>query len=447
MDANDLEHQARTVSRCIPPELVSRLLAHGHATVVADRAGLGEWFSAQAWARLLAERGCPAEAVEVLTPHAATGRWTAVVALAELLEDWGRVDEAIETVRARTAPGHPNALEYYARLLARHGRAAEPFDLLLPHVGKSSIADALVDVAHVADRDEEAAELLTARVATHRCSDFPWCCNGFDTDTALGLLATIRERQGRVDEAIALLARRRFASSNGHDQLAELLARHDRIDELRAYAAGDGRDAAAERLAQLLEERGDVHGAIAVYRQNSGRAHSTFGLARLLDRHGRGAEAIDTLRAQADAHPGDDWILHILADQYLAQGRPADGLAHLDALATLRNGEEAWDLYRIRLPLLAAHLGVDAAIAQARSHPEGATSYAASDLAQLLTTAGRTEEAVAALRRHESENLDTLAEQLFILGRVEEALALHRHTEPPPPLVPTTRLWADEPSR
>ncbi|MFD5559224.1 hypothetical protein [Kitasatospora griseola] len=172
-----------------------------------------------------------------------------------------------------------------------------------------------------------------------------------------------------------------------------------------------------------------------------------FGLARLLVRHGRGEEAVDTLRARADAHPGDDWALHTLADQYLAQGRPADGLAHLDDLATLRNGEEAWDLYRLRLPLLAAHLGVDAAIAQARSHPEGATSYAASDLAQLLATAGRTEEAVAALRLHEGENLDTLAEQLVVLGRVEEALALHRHTEPPPPLVPTIRLWADEPPR
>ncbi|MFJ1793391.1 tetratricopeptide repeat protein [Kitasatospora griseola] len=444
VDANDLEYRTRTVSRCIPPELVSQLLAHGHATVVADRARHGEWFCAQAWTRLLAERGGRAEAVEILAPYAATGWWTAVVALAELLEDWGRIDEAIETVRARMALGHPNALEYYAHLLARHGRAAEAFDLLLPHIGTSSIADALVGIAHVAGRDEEAVELLTSRIGAHRCSDFPWCCNGFDTNTALGLLATIRERQGSVDEAIALLARRRFTSSNGHDQLAELLARHNRIDELRTYAAGDGRDAAAERLAQLLGERGDVDGAIAVYRQKSGRAHSALGLARLLARHGRGEEALATLRAQVDAHPGDDWILHTLADQYLAQGRPADGLAHLDAFAILRNGEEAWDLYRLRLPLLAAHLGVDAAITQARSHPEGTTSDAASDLAQLLTTAGRTEEAVAALRMHEGENLRTLAEQLVVLGRVEEALALHQHTEPPQPLVPTTHLWADE---
>lgn len=44
------------------------------------------------------------------------------------------------------------------------------------------------------------------------------------------------------------------------------------------------------------------------------------------------------MRVQADARNGDDWILHTLSDLYLNQGRPEDGLVHLDALATARGG-------------------------------------------------------------------------------------------------------------
>ncbi|MFE7532364.1 tetratricopeptide repeat protein [Kitasatospora sp. NPDC057542] len=95
---------------------------------------------------------------------------------------------------------------------------------------------------------------------------------------------------------------------------------------------------AAERLAELLEERGDVEGAVAVYRQASGDPNASYGLAQLLVRHGRGDEAVDVLRAQAEARPGEDWILHTLADLCLDQGRPQDGLAHLDDLKARRGG-------------------------------------------------------------------------------------------------------------
>ncbi|MEU7039273.1 hypothetical protein ABZ958_37300 [Streptomyces sp. NPDC046237] len=49
-------------------------------------AGHGEWFCAQAWARLLGEQGRRAEALEMLAPYLATGWWTATRATAELLE-------------------------------------------------------------------------------------------------------------------------------------------------------------------------------------------------------------------------------------------------------------------------------------------------------------------------------------------------------------------------
>ncbi|MFG2841380.1 hypothetical protein ACGFYE_41145 [Streptomyces zaomyceticus] len=435
MDATDLDHRARTRSGCIPPELVSRLLERGHADVVEQQAGRGEWFCALAWARLLGERDRQGDACEVLAPYLATGWWTAVVAAAELLEGWGRIDEAIEITRVRMEAGHPMALEFYTRLLARHGRAEEAFALLRPHIGELSLAEALVDVAAAAGRYQEAAALLAPR-AEHECSDFPWCCRGLSRDMTTGLLATLLERQGRVDEAITLLHTDRPTTIDHREQLAALLARHGRLDELRAAAADDSWDA-VRRLAGLLEERGDVEGAISAYRQAVESTvhahHSASEPARLLARHGRGDEAIEMLRVQTGLRTGDDRILHVLSDLYLDQGRPHDGLVHLDAVATAHGGEEDWESYRLRLRLIAARDGVDEAIERARSHPEGTTSYAAQYVAELLTGAGRVEEAVVVLEQHAPANSHSLAACLIDLGRVEDALAVLKRRTPRQP--------------
>ncbi|MGW0876607.1 tetratricopeptide repeat protein [Streptomyces sp. NPDC002740] len=449
MDAADLDYRARTQSGCIPPHLVSRLLELGHAEEVEFWASHGEWFCAREWARLLGEQGRRAEALKILAPYLATGWWTATWTTAEWLESWGRADEAIVLTRARMEVGHPLALESYARLLARHGRGDEAFTLLRPHLDDWFLAAALVDVAEGAGRDEEAAALLAARIPDeHRC-DTPWCCRGLDPDTATGLLATIRERQGRIDKAIALLRTRDVTSVNGRDQLADLLARHDRTGELRAYAVTEELGYAAQCLAELLEERDDVEGAIAVYRQAGDssvrQGNMTVQLAHLLVRHSRGDEAIEVMRALADAPGGaEDWFLHVLCTLYTDQGRPEDGLAYLDALKE-RRGEEEWDLFWIRLPLMAACDRVDEAIERAQAHPEGGTSYAARHIAELLAGAGRTEEAVAVLRPHAPSNSHDLAGYLIDLGRIGEAVAVLHQDKPRPPQPSTTAAWSEEP--
>ncbi|MFE7587874.1 hypothetical protein ACFU6K_00630 [Kitasatospora sp. NPDC057512] len=132
------------------------------------------------------------------------------------------------------------------------------------------------------------------------------------------------------------------------------------------------------------------------------------------------------MRAQADARNGDDWILHALAELCLDQGRPEDALAHLDDVAARRGGEEEWDLFRVRLPLIAAGAGVDEALERARAHPEGGTWYAAEHIAKLLAGAGRTEEAVAVLEQHPTSNNSLHAELLIDLGRIEDAVRVLR---------------------
>lgn len=452
VDAADLERQTRTLSGCIPPPLVARLLELGHEQVVEAQAGQGEWFCARAWAQLLGERGWQYSALEVLAPYVATGWWPAAQLQAELLESWARAQEAIALARPYAQDGDRMALDFVGRLLARNDRGGEAFELLRPRVEDWFLAAALVDVAEVAGRDEDAAALLTAWIpADHRC-DTSWCCQGgLDADTALGLLAQIRERQGRTEDAIALLQTRHVTSVNGRDQLAELLARHDRIEELRAYAALDDHGHAAQRLAEVLEERGDVEGAIAVYRQEqvspTRRYNDPVLLAGLLSRHGRGDEAIAVMRALVDSPGGaEDWIVDTLCTLYAEHGRAQEGLAHLDALKARRDGEEEWDYFRMWLPLMADCGLLDEAITQARAHYEGDTGYAAWSLSDLLAEACRTEEAVAVLEQHPTSNSPVLAQRLIDLGRIKDAVrVLQNRPSAEPAADPWARTYSSEP--
>lgn len=407
----------------------------------------GEWFCALEWARLLGSRGRQEEALEVLAPYVATHWWPAARARAELLEGWGRAEEAIALSRPYAEAGDRPALDFFARLLARHGRSGEAFTLLRAGIKDWFLAACLVDVAGTAGMDGEAAALLEARVeaAVPACTD-PDCDKlRMEPSNAVGLLATVRERQGRTEEAIALLHTREITSVNGRDQLADLLAGHDRITELRAYAASEIHGHAVQRLAEVLEERGDLEGAIAALRRfgatPSGMERVAVPLSGLLVRHGRSDEAIEVLRSFTEHHP-EDWLVHTLCALYADHGRSREGLAHLDAIKARRDGEEYWDLFQMRLPLMADCGLLDEAIERTRAHPEGDTWYAAWALSHLLDTAGRTEEADAILAQHPAANSALHAERLIGLGRVQEAVRLLQQ----PPSRPTTPAWDSAPS-
>jgi tetratricopeptide (TPR) repeat protein len=452
VDAADLDYRARTSTGCISSPLVTRLLELGHEREVEFQAGRGEWFCALEWARLLGDRQQYEQALEVLSPYIATGWWPAARARAELLEGWGRAEEAIALCRPYAEAGDRMVLEFFARLLARHGRGAEAFALLRPGIEDWFLAACLVDVAEAEGRDEEVAALLEARIAAAvpACDD-PDCGRlRLEPSNAFPLLAAIRERQGRIEEAIALLRRRDVTSVNGRDALADLLARYDRIEELRAYAACEYHGHAAQSLAEVLEERGDVEGAIAAYRtfgaSPDGMWHVAVPLARLLVRHGRGQEAIDVMRALADRPGGaQDWIVDTLCTLYADHSEARDGLDYLDALKARHGGEEDWDFFRMRLPLMTDCGLLDEAVELARAHPEGDTWYVAWSISDLLAEAGRIEEAVAVLEQHAPSSRSLLAQRLIDLGRIKDAVRALQQPRSKPAVPVWTGTFSTEP--
>ncbi|MFJ6770507.1 hypothetical protein ACIQOV_05940 [Kitasatospora sp. NPDC091257] len=174
------------------------------------------------------------------------------------------------------------------------------------------------------------------------------------------------------------------------------------------------------RLAELLEERGDVEGR----RIPAGQASRPTPAAtwrcdcpNCWRGTGRVEEAIEVMRAQADAPGGaEDWILDTPCTLCADRGRAQDGLDYLDDLK-VRRGEEEWELFRIRLPLMAACDRVDEAVEQARVHSEGDISYSVSSVARMLAGAGRTEEALALLERQSPADRQARTDCLIELGR------------------------------
>ncbi|GAB3839440.1 hypothetical protein ACFPIJ_34880 [Dactylosporangium cerinum] len=435
MDAEDLDYRTRTESGCIPPRFVERLVELGHTDEVERQAGRGEWFCALDRARYLAGQDRQAEALAVLDPFVATGWWTAAESAAALLEGWGRVAEAIALTLPYAEDGKSFAVEWVGRLLARHGRADEAFDLLHPHVREGFVAAALVDACP--HRAEEVAALLVARIEAApvpECQCGRGCVRWRRTEpwNAGALLATIRERQGRVDEAIALLDGMESTAVNDHDLLADLLARHDRFENLRAYAATDILGFGARRLAEVLEGRGDVDGAIAVYRQPAEALICSLHepLARLLMRHGRVEEATAVLREWAGAPGGtEDYVADTLCTHYADLGRPEDGLAFLDALP-MHYSDDDWAFFCIRQSLLTACGRREEAYERARAQVDAGAWHAARTLADLLAEDGRTEEAVAVLEQQGPDLSADLAWHLIGAGRVPEAVALLQRPQP-----------------
>ncbi|GAA0910147.1 tetratricopeptide repeat protein [Virgisporangium aurantiacum] len=398
----------------LPPEVALALVEHGRFQEARLRAEDGDWHCARPLAQALVTRGEVDAGLAVLRPFADHGHWEAVESLAGVLDECGRTDEAIELVRRHLTAGGPYGATRLAALLARQGRTDEVIGLLGPHVADFVYAEALVALTAGTGRDEEVASLLRERIEADRHRAGRWPNLPPNTEA---LLVAVLERQGRIDDAVAVLrARLRSgdASANHVEHLAEILARHGRERELRLLAAEA--DGAAWPLAVWLEEQGRVDQAVEVLRPlaDGGSSNAAAVLAELLTRHGRVDEAVGILRST----PDDECLLTLLCDLLISQGRPDEALAAVDDVAA-RHGD-MWSELRVQRWRVLAQCGrIEEAIAAARDVP-----YLTTELADLLVEAGRPDEAITVLRRaqHDAWSTTQLAKLLIQQGHVSEAI-------------------------
>ncbi|MFC8275763.1 NACHT domain-containing protein [Streptomyces sp. NPDC057271] len=169
--------------------------------------------------------------------------------VSEALDAWtgrlarqGQEDEALPVLRSLTARGDRHAARRLAAQLLAGGHAESAVEIL---TGRAEAGD------------KDATSHLVDLLAEHRLLDELRARSEAGDDQATERLAALLESDGQPSEAVALLRSRGGAGDiAAAGRLADVLARHDRRDELQDMVrAGDRR--AAGHLARLASARGD----------------------------------------------------------------------------------------------------------------------------------------------------------------------------------------------
>ncbi|GAB3839212.1 hypothetical protein GCM10027610_044550 [Dactylosporangium cerinum] len=426
----------------MPHQVAWLLVEGGRLDVLRAEAGEGDWNCGEALAGELARRGEVDAALEIYGAFAPPGRWSlAAEKIIAALETSRGVDETIAFLRPYVAAGDPSAVHRLASLLGRHGRVDEAIELLRPSLDDWWSAETLVQATAGQGRDEDVIAELEALVAaverqpgistacTSTACTSKACTSKACTSNAPECLATVLQRQGRSDEAIALLRRVR---GNHGQHLAELLRDCGRESDLRELVAGGGPDNAAHCLAELLERQNRAAEAVEVLRAvaGSGGTNEAIALTTLLQRHGRVDEAVDVLlaaiRAEAATEVGTTLTLWTML---IEEGRAEEALGHLDEL----EHEFGIDDVRHNRILLLTECGRrEEALDRLRARPEAGHHFDLQAATRLLDELGRADEAIALLRPRATEHFvgGDLAELLLRRGDVDEAMAVLHGREP-----------------
>lgn len=424
MNADELNRRARTYEGWLPRTVVGVLVELGHLDELCLQAAQGDWHCALAAAKVLAagddsdRRDEHDAALELLAPFLATGWWGATEAVAGLLDAWGRTDEAVALVEPFATSGERLAIHRLARLLVRMERHDEAFELLRPRADDWFNAQLLAEVLSGHGRDEEIEALLQDVVA--RTSD----------TVVIGALAAFLERRGRVDEAADLLRRHVFWGGMYHvnhiEQLADLLARHDRVRELRKLAAGQAGDEAAQRLARWYAAKGDPDKALRSLRKfvRNWTPSEAFVAVEILTEQGKIDEALDVVRPMALEEGADPYCAAPLYFGLLAEhGRHDEALAFIDQVA--RGGETPSDLLRMRAAFLRRSGRAEEAVRELKAHPRANHWWVRSITVEELLLLGRADEVVALLTPPQDQSeVVLLAETLIRQGRITEAVEM-----------------------
>ncbi|MEW1551826.1 tetratricopeptide repeat protein [Streptomyces tsukubensis] len=430
MNLDDLQWQISNYGG-VPPRVARLLVERAHLDA-AVRAAVerGEWWCAREAVRVLRARGHYARARSVVEPFAAVGSAWARDLVAEILIEEGQVDEGLELAY----PGDPgrvsdHACRDYAELLVKAGRVDEAISVLAPRLREGWIAGELVKMTKGQGRDEQILALLEPLAAEarynaiHRTGDFSLCF-------VQELLATVLERTGRADEAIRTLGADittdHFKSQSTLTYYARLLARHDRLDELRTLATGDDANTLLDIYADALRDRGRPREAEELVRKFIATTdyigHRAY-LSMVLLKDGRLDDAID-IAAPAF---GDYDCSNLLAPLIqVLEGRPEDLLHLLDhpAARAQENHPEFRSWWR---PTALARLGrYEEAIDLLNQAPPVWWTDPDTMPAHLLNLAGHTDRAIDHLRTLTSiEAREDLGELLIEQGRPDEGLAVY----------------------
>lgn len=427
MNIDDLEWQVQNYGG-LPPRTVELLLEGGHLTLVIRAAAeRGEWFCAEAAVREL----CKAEEFEqawaVMEPFVAIGWRPAVWASAEILLQWGRVDEALALVRPdETGLESGDVCRDFAELLTKAGRVDEAINILEPHIDESWLLSALVAMTDGQARDQRVLELIAPRADGARRAreerrwDLPY-------SNAPELQARVLERAGQADEAIRLLGEDvttdRYFGQDTVTLYAELLARHGRIEELRALSTGAHANVTLAYYTKALENLGEAPKAEAVLRefiQATDQPDHRWTLIDLLHRQGRTDEALEV--GQPTFDHDDTVILESTLHLLVVSGRTGQALELLDERSAKFIEEHSSWLTSMRLWLLGENGQYPEALSTAAAVSPDKRADFADLIARLMEQSGRVDEAINLLLSTESCRPWEVAELLIRHGRPAAAI-------------------------
>jgi hypothetical protein len=294
---------------------------------------------------------------------AAQGHEEAPWALLALLLSRGRVDEAVKARHAYDVTDDSDA--WYGLVKEVYDRGEE---ITLPKLSATGDDAGVLWLAQMLEdqlRDDKLRELADG-----------------GTPIALGCLANVLAAKGEIDEAIEVLDE--LCDIEGYDgphQLAELLARHGREEELRQWVA-EGPGPARVYLPSLLadQEREDELRELMASADFPDSYWAKVGLAAVLAKQGREAELRQLVNdSNADFGDGDNIKYYLV--ELLARQERSDELR--------RMADEGSRPARRRLALLLREQGRERDLWLAASAGD---RYARVELVALLAEQGRNDD-------------------------------------------------------